>query len=165
LPETAVDFGESGKLYPKGFTPDVYRDAVIANMAALKKAFPKSVTMQYANFMPGDDWESKERVHLRAVYEGAKELIVGIGGPDLLPYRVGQMKNSYPLLREISGKVPTGIAVQEGNYSQKNPKTGKLVTIEELAGFASEYLKVDYVFWCREEPFYSQSVVPMMRGK
>ena len=34
LPETAVDFGESGRLYPKGFTPDIYRDAIVANMTA-----------------------------------------------------------------------------------------------------------------------------------
>ncbi len=25
LPETAVDFGESGRLFPKGFTPAIYR--------------------------------------------------------------------------------------------------------------------------------------------
>ena len=39
LAETAVDFGESGKLFPKGFTPDVYRDAVLTNMMVLKRAF------------------------------------------------------------------------------------------------------------------------------
>jgi hypothetical protein len=40
-------------LFPKGFTPEAYRDAVMTNMLALKRAFPRSVAMQYANFMPG----------------------------------------------------------------------------------------------------------------
>ena len=53
LPETAVSFGESGRLFPKGFTPTTYRAAVLTNLMALKLAFPKSVAMQYANFMPG----------------------------------------------------------------------------------------------------------------
>jgi hypothetical protein len=163
LPETAVDFGESGKLYPKGFTPENYRDAVIENMAAMKKAFPKSVTMQYANFMPGDKNGGDAKSNLRAIYDRAKGLKVGMGGPDLLPYRFWQMKNSYPLLREISGTVPTGIAVQEGNYQQKNPKTETQVTIEQLEEFARDYLKVKYVFWCTQEPFYSKELIPKMR--
>ncbi|HEV8540818.1 MAG TPA: hypothetical protein VGR78_00360, partial [Verrucomicrobiae bacterium] len=79
LPETAVDFGESGKLFPKGFTPEIYRDAVITNMAILKRAFPRSLAMQYANFMTGGP------NYLRSVYEKASELKVGLGGPDLLP--------------------------------------------------------------------------------
>ncbi len=54
LPETSVEFGTSGRLFPSGFTFAAYRDAVIANMAALRLAFPKSVAMQYANFMPGE---------------------------------------------------------------------------------------------------------------
>jgi len=54
LAETAVSFGESGRLFPEDFTPAVYRDAVLTNLRVLKRAFPKSVTMQYANFMPGN---------------------------------------------------------------------------------------------------------------
>ena len=163
LPETAIDFGESGRLFPKGFTPQVYRDAVIATMAALKGAFPKSVAMQYANFMTPNSPLDKDRSYLRDVYQRAKELKVGLGGPDLLPYRAGQMLNSYPLLREYAKSVPTGIAVQDGNYEQPNPKTGRPVTISDLVGFATEYLKVDYIFWCTQEPFYSEKLIPFLR--
>src|SRR5262245_60962267 len=42
LAETAVDFGETGKLVPAGFTAEKYRDAIIENMKILKQAFPKS---------------------------------------------------------------------------------------------------------------------------
>ena len=164
LPETAVDFGETGRLYPKGFTPALYRDAVLTNMAALKRAFPKSVTMQYANFMPGEWLPDSDKGYLRSVYQRARALKVGVGGPDMLPYRPGQMKHSYPLLRAAHGSVPTGIAVQEGNYDANNPRTGQTLTIASLLEFGTDYLKVDYIFWCTQEPFYSQNLIPFLRN-
>jgi len=161
LAETAVDFGETGRLFPKGFTPEIYRDAILTNMAILKRAFPKSVTMEYANFMPQRQIE-KDPTYLRDVYERAKVLNVGVGGPDLLPYKPGQMHNCYPLLREFGGTIPTGIAVQDGNYEHINPKTGKEVTISDLVGFATDYLKIEYIFWCTQEPYYSGKLLPFL---
>jgi hypothetical protein len=165
LAETSVSFGESGRLFPKGFTPAIYRDAVTTNMTALKRAFPKSVAMQYANFMPGEWLPGKDGSYLHSVYEHAKALKIGVGGPDLLPYKPGQMNHCYPLIQACAGITPSGIAVQQGNYAHKNPKTGKRVTIAELVGFATEYLKVDYIFWCNQEPFYSQELIPFLRSK
>ena len=165
LAETAVEFGGSGRLFPKGFTPAVYRDAVITNMTALKRAFPKSVTMQYANFMPGEWLPGKDEGYLRSVYERAKDLKVGVGGPDLLPGKPGQMNHCYPLIREAARIVPTGIAVQDGNYQHTNPKTAQSITIPELVEFAKEYLKVDYIFWCTQEPFYSGKLIPFLQAQ
>lgn len=165
LAETAVDLGSSGRLFPKGFTPTAYRDAILANMKVLKSAFPKSVTMQYANFMPGEWLPDDDRSYLRSVYRQAKESKVGVGGPDLLPYKPGQMDHCYPLIRGCAGKVPTGIAVQEGNYQYKNPRSERPVTIPELVGFATEYLKVDYIFWCTQEPFYSRDLIPFLQAR
>jgi hypothetical protein len=161
--ETSVGVGRSGRLFPKGFTFEVYRDGIITNMKALRRAFPKSVVMQYANFMPGEWLPDEDGGHLRAVYKAAKELKVGVGGPDLLPHRRGQLNHSYPLIRDASGVVPTGIAVQDGNYAEPNPRTGKPLTVPELLRFATEYLRVDYVFWCTEEPYYSGQVIPFFR--
>jgi len=165
LAETAVSFGESGRLFPKGFTPATYRDAILANMRALKITFPKSVAMQYANFMPGEWLPGKDQRYLRSMYQRAREWKVGVGGPDLLPYKPGQMSHCYPLIRECAGQVPTGIAVQDGNYQHKNPKSEQPVTISELAGFATEYLKVDYIFWCTQEPFYSKNLIPFLQAQ
>jgi hypothetical protein len=137
---------------------------VITNLTVLKRAFPKSVAMQYANFMPGEWLPDKDRSFLRSVYQRARELKVGVGGPDLLPYKPGQMNHCYPLIKECAGIVPTGIAVQEGNYEHKNPKTGKRVTISELIGFGTEYLKVDYIFWCTQEPYYSNELIPFLQA-
>ena len=165
LAETAVSFGESGRLFPKDFTPATYRDAIVTNMRALKDAFPNSVAVQYANFMPGEWLPDKDCHYLRSVYEQAGALNVGMGGPDLLPYKPGQMSHCYPLIRECAGKVSTGIAVQEGNYLHKNPKSGRPIMISELVGFATEYLKVDYIFWCTQEPFYSRDLIPFLQAQ
>jgi hypothetical protein len=165
LAETAVDFGESGRLFPSGFSPPTYRDAILTNMTALKRSFPKSVTMQYANFMPGEWLPGNDHSYLRSVYQCAQQLKVGVGGPDLLPDQPGQMHHAYPLIRECAGKVPTGIAVQEGNYRHRNPKTGQPVTIAALAAFAADNLKVDYIFWGTEEPFYSEKLIPFLQAQ
>ncbi len=160
--ETSVGFGYTGRLFPKGFSFEIYRDAIITNMKTLKQAFPKSVAIQYANFMPGEWRPTKDRGYLRAVFEAAKASKVGVGGPDLLPNRPGQLKSSYPLIREAAGIVPVGIAVQDGNYDDVDPKTGKHLTIAELIKFATEYLKVDYIFWCTQEPYYSENLIPFL---
>jgi hypothetical protein len=162
LPETAVEFGMSGKLFPKGFTPAIYRDATLLNMTALKKAFPKSVVMQYANFMPSEWLPENNKGYLNSVYAHAKRLKIGVGGPDLMPYKPGQMKHAYPRIRAHFGAAPTGVAVQDGNYSHKNPKTGKPITLNEIVGFAKGYLKVNYIFWCTEEPYYSEKLIPFL---
>ena len=158
LDETSCGFGSTGKLFPKGYSPEIYRDAIIANMRALKHAFPKSIAMQYANFMPG-------KPHLEAVYKAARQSNIAVGGPDLLPFRPFQHANSYPLIRESAGIVPTGLAVQDGNYGDVDPKTGKRATIAELVRFATEDLKLDYVFWCTEEPYYAKELIPFMQSR
>lgn len=158
LAESSVTFGQTGRLYPAGYTPDVYREAIIANMKALKRAFPKSIAMQYANFMPGG------RKDLEQVYAAARKSQVAVGGPDLLPFRPFQLANSYILIRESVGIIPSGIAVQDGNYSDVNQKTGKRADISQLIDFATDFLKVDYIFWCTEEPYYSNELVPFMRS-
>ena len=163
LAETSCSVGETGRLFPKGFSFEVYRDGIITNMQALKRAFPKSVALQYANFMPGEWQPTEDRGYLRAVSKVARELRVGVGGPDLLPYKSGQMNNSYHLIRDSAGIVPIGIAVQDGNYEHVNPQTGKRVTISEIIKFATDYLGVDYIFWCTEEPYYSEQLIPFLK--
>jgi hypothetical protein len=162
LEETAADFGDSGKLYPAGFTPELYASAIIANMKVLKRAFPKSIVLAYANFMPGEWRPASDKGYLRAVYAAAKELKIGVGGPDLFPYKPGQMGSSYSLIHDVAGELPVGIAVQDGNYAYINPKTGKRITIAEQIDFAREYLHADYIFWCTEEPYFSKELVPFM---
>lgn len=155
LPESSLAIGENGSPLPPGFTYEKYRDAIMENMKTLKEAFPQSKPIQYANFMPSGKY-------LKDLYKYAEEIKVGMGGPDIKVYRAAQMDNSYPLIRDVSGIVVTGVAVQEGNYDIKNIKTGKRVTVREILSFATNYLKLNYIFWCTEEPYYSSEVLPLL---
>ena len=145
--ETAADYDKPAE-YPAGFTPERYRDGIIANLIALKHAFPKSAVIVYGNFMPGEWRPSDDKGYLTSVYDAALAHHVGVGGPDVLPHRPGEVKTSYPLIHDVAGKVPVGIAVQDGNYDQSS--------LPELLEYAGGYLHADYIFWCTEQPFYGR---------
>lgn len=162
LAETSCVVGDTGKFFPKGYTHAAYRDGIIANMKALREAFRKSTVIVYANFMPGDWLPTQDRGYLRSVYAAAKVLKVGVGGPDVFPYKPGQMNNSYHLIHDIAEKVPVGMAVQDGNYEHVNPKTNNRVTAREIHDFATGYLRADYIFWGIEEPYFSQQTIPFL---
>src|SRR5262249_57959538 len=100
-----------------------------------------------------------------AAYTNAKELGVGIGGPDLLPYKRSQMNHAYSLMRENHGAIPCAIAVQADDYEYENPQTHRRVTVAELMAFAAGYLRIDYLFWEAREPFYSREVLPALRSR
>ena len=162
LPETAVEFGTSGARFPAGFTPTTYRDGVIDNMRALRRAFPTSVAMQYGNFMPGEWLPGSDKGYLKSVYAEARALGLGMGGPDLRPLRRGQQNHTYAMLRAHRGAAPAGIAVQWGNYEDIDPRTGARITIAELVDFATKELGVQYIFWEPQEPFFTRDVVPFL---
>ena len=164
LPETAIDFGMKPTLHTKGFTFGKYKEAIMGNMKAMKTAFPNSVSIIYANFMPGEFLPWTDSSYLRDIYSYAKEIKVGVGGPDLLPFKKGQMNNSYNFIKECDRIIITGVAVQDGNYSYINPQTKKRITIPEILDFAQNYLKLDYIFWGTEEPYYSRKVLPLIKG-
>jgi hypothetical protein len=159
--ETAVDFGK-GPLHPPGFNFRRYKEATLENLVALKNAFSKSVVMVYANFMPGGFLPYQDSSYLRDVYEFACEKQIGVGGPDLLPYKRGQMANSYGFIRNSSKKVPAGVAVQDGTNQYINPTTKKIVTAEEIYFFGKEYLGLKYIFWGSEEPFLHSEIIPFL---
>lgn len=163
LPETALEFGLSGALYPSGFSPTTYRDGVVDNLRALRRSFSRSVAMQYANFMPGEWLPDDDKGYLRSVYAEARQLKLGMGGPDLRPMRRGQLNHTYAMLRAYRGVAPTGIAVQEGNLEDINPRTGARITVAELVDFATNILGVRYIFWEPQEPFFTRDVLPFIQ--
>jgi hypothetical protein len=164
LPETAIDIPYAGPLRPSSYTREGYRDALLETMAALKKAFPKSTAMLYANFMPETDPDGQAR-SLRSLYEKAAELKLAMGGPDLLPHRKWQQLNSYPLIREFSDRIPMGLAVQDGNLADVDRKTGTQVTVAELATYATDDLHVKYIFWGTQEPYFTRDVLPFLASR
>ena len=142
----------------------IYQKLLLENMQILKAAFPNSCVIIYANFMPGDDFPLTEDSYLTTLYRYAREIKVGMGGPDIKVYKWWPMRHSYPLIRESDGLIPTGVAVQWGNYDLTNPRTKKQVTVPEIYEFGEDYLKLDYLFWGTQEPYYSKVVLPFLQA-
>ncbi len=163
LPETSIGFG-TRDMFPVGFTYEKYRDSVKEKMRVIKTAFPNSVVIQYANFMPGEWLPYEDHSYLKDIYSYAKVIKAGMGGPDIKVYIKAQMNHSYKLIRECDGIIPTGIAVQWGNYDLINPKTGKQVTVPEIYEFGRDFLKLDYIFWSTQKPFYSEKLIPFLKA-
>ena len=163
LPETSIGFGAK-RFYPEDYSHEGYLEAVKTIMSDARKAFRKSRVIQYANFMPGEWLPWQDGGYLKQVYAHANKIGMGVGGPDLLPYRKGQQNHSHPLIRSRDSGTVAGVAVQWGNFNDINPRTGKRTTVDELYTFASEDLQLDYIFWGTQEPYYSSQVLPYLRG-
>ncbi|UOB16253.1 hypothetical protein [Abyssalbus ytuae] len=173
LQETAV--GVNGNR-DTSFTPQHYTKALKSNMLALKKAFPKSTTMQYANFMPGEwlPWEDKG--YLRSIYQYGNEIGVGLGAPDLMVQRKAQLNHALAMMHENNYTVPLGIAIQDGNYIGKTGAdrdynehsdmgaSGRENIVPLLHAFAKNFLRVNYMFWVCQEPYFSEDVISCLNS-
>ena len=173
LQETAIGVTSE---YDQSFSPFVYVEAVKANMLALKEAFPRSVTLQYANFMPGEWLPWDDKGYLRSIYQHAEEIGVGLGAPDLMVRRKGHLNHALAMMHEREYSVPLGIAVQDGNYvgltgadfspGSDNPinedaaKQDRENIVPLLHAFAKDFLKVQYMFWVNQEPYFEEDVLP-----
>lgn len=161
LPETAIDLDH--KHLPPGFTCDRYFQAVLANMTVLHTAFPHSAVVQYVNFFPCE-WNNDHH-YMSRLFAYAAANHIGLGGPDVLPYWHGQMKNSYPFFHRDHGQLPwVAFAVQEPDYTYKNSRTGQRYTAQELYDFATHYLGATVLFWNVQQPQYNNEVLPLLKN-
>lgn len=151
------------------FTPERYSESLKINMLALKKAFPKSTTMQYANFMPGEWLPGDDKGYLRSIYKYGQEIGVGLGGPDLMVKRRGQLNHTIAMMHEARFTVPLGIAVQDGNYIGQTGNTDVVKNRENIVpllhAFAKDFLKVSYMFWACQEPYFTEDVIPCFTSR
>ena len=71
-----------------------------------------------------------------------------------MPWRQGQMKNSYPFFNRYKGRLAlVAMAVQQPTLTYRNPATGKPFTHAEFLEFARDYLGVDIIFWSTSSPW------------
>lgn len=145
------------------FTAEKYAQALKVNMLALKQAFPQSVTMQYANFMPGEWLPWEDEGYLKSIYRYGQKIGVGLGAPDLMVKRKGQLNHAIAMMHENRYDVPLGIAIQDGNYtgvtgSEKATKTGENI-VPLLHAFAKDFMRVDYMFWVNPKPYFERDVL------
>lgn len=150
LPETSTQVDPSKDT--TGFSCDKYFDATLENMAYGKQVFQKSSFVQYINFWPCE-WNNDHRYMERA-FEFAQAHRIGLGGPDILPYREAQLENSYPFFTKHKGQLSlVAMAVQEPDFNYVNPRTGKPYTRAEFAEYARETLGASIIFWATSAPW------------
>jgi hypothetical protein len=164
LAETSFSIGDAPATHPAGFTYDGYAKGIRASMSAAHAAFPRSRVIVYANFMPGEWLPDDDHGYLRGIYAYADSIGVGVGGPDLLPFRRGQRNHSLRFIAARGANTVAGLAVQDGNLAERNPVTGERASVEALVRYATDTLRLDYIFWGTEEPYYSKEVLPWLAG-
>ena len=76
------------------------------------------------------------------------------------------------MMHEGTYTVPLGIAIQDGNYIGKtgadedyheDADKGELNReniVPLLHAFANDFLKVSYMFWVNQEPYFEEDVLP-----
>jgi hypothetical protein len=150
LPETAIDIDMEAEGI--GFTCDAYFEAELENLAFARQAFEETHVVQYVNFWPCE-WEN-DHDYMGRLFALAEEQGIGLGGPDIVPWRRGQMKNAYPFFNRYKGELSfVGMAVQEPTLTYTNEETGKPFTRDEFIAFATDYLGVDAIFWSVTTPW------------
>ena len=153
LPETAVDIDP--KRDKTGFDCDTYFKAEVENIRHARREFRTSHVVQYVNFWPCG-W-ADERGYFTRFFAILEKERIGAGGPDIVPNRPGQMKNSYPFLNRYKDRLPLiAMAVQDATLTYTNPATKKPFTHAEFVAFARDYLGVDIIFWDVSSPWLKQ---------
>ena len=163
LAETSVGFEDPARL-PSGFSAVAYAAGILDMLTAARGAFRQSCVVIYANFMPGESLPADDHGFLRSVYAHAAAIGAGVGGPDVLPDRPYQRSHSLPLIEHRRPGVIAAMAVQDGNLAQRNRSTGKRITVAELYAFAVTRLRLNYIFWGTEEPYFTADVLPFLRA-
>ncbi|GAB4197739.1 MAG: hypothetical protein Tsb002_32140 [Wenzhouxiangellaceae bacterium] len=160
LQETAIGVDQSRD---DSFTPALYAEAIQSSMNALKAGFTNSVAMQYANFMPGEWLPWDDQGYLRSVYRHGNAIGVGLGAPDLMVRKKAQLNHTIRMMHEDDYQVPLGIAIQDGNYIGETNSDKVLHQRDNIVpllhAFASDFMKVDYMFWVDQEPYFSSDVL------
>ena len=155
LPETSP--GRKGDMGP-GYDEEKYIKNLLESVIILKKAFPGTVVIQYANY---------PRRHLGQMTTVFVANGIGLGGPDTFPSADAYFLHHgvYPYYSHLTGVIPLAIAVQSDNYTSRKPH-GLLDTtpVGEIYVFARDELRVNYLFWFwRKYPIdYFSRVLKMM---
>jgi len=82
--------------------------------------------------------------------------------------RKGQLNHAIAMMQENEYAVPLGIAIQDGNYVGQTGADGAIADevraqrknlIPMLYEFARDFLKVGYMFWVDQHPYFDEDVL------
>ncbi|WP_246021623.1 hypothetical protein [Alteraurantiacibacter aquimixticola] len=154
LPETSTDLDLDNP--PPGFSCDSYFAATMENLAHARQAFAASPVVQYVNFWPCE-WDN-DHDYMGRIFAMAEERQIGLGGPDIVPHRRAQEKNSYPFFNAYRERLPlVAMAVQQPTLTYIDPQTGEPFTRAAITAYAQDHLGVDVIFWTIEAPWLQEN--------
>ena len=165
--ETALSV-EPAEMQAHGYTPEKYRDAIVAQLRSATQSLPRSRVFWYMNFLP------QKQQYLTEVADRVAGTGVVMGGPDILPDNQALQKRTYPLYQMFSHRMKMFGSMQNDSYrharagtpeaavsnAEKPPGAGRNATtppaaarsddywsMEELFVYGRDRLHLDYVFW------------------
>lgn len=121
-------------------TQAFYDNLLVVN-AAMRTAFPNTVTLQFTNY---------PKPILPEFVTGLKRRGSGLGGPDIYLDDADLLTGIYPHYALQAGQIPLAPSVQGENYKRRgydgpdNPPS-----IDELYRFGRDDLHANYMFWTR----------------
>jgi hypothetical protein len=146
---------DSATLKTWGYTPELYRDALINMLSASSASLPTSRVFWYMNFLAGN------QSYIGDIAAAVAPLGVVMGGPDDWPDNKSLVNKAYPYYTQFAGKMPLFIQVEGANYAEPHMTSGystKYWTMQELYDYARTNLHVNYMFWMRiPRPAYADS--------
>lgn len=146
LQESAMGFAP-GIALAQGYSPEAYRDALIAILSRARRALPTSQIFWYMNFLEG------RQQYLADIAEAIVPLRIAMGGPDVLPDNPALARLTYPLYARFADRLTLFCSIQYNSYAHPHAdrRAGtKYWTLQELLDFARNELHVSYLFWNRK---------------
>ena len=145
IQESALSLASSD-LDAYGYTPELYRDALIDVITAARDACPNSQVFWYMNFLP------RRQGYIADIANAAVAAEVAMGGPDVKPDDYSLKTHTYPFFTDFNGKLTLFNSMQFNSYRHLHTDTSfpsKYWTMDELFEFAQDQLHVRYLFWNR----------------
>jgi hypothetical protein len=143
IQETAPSLS-STELAATGYTPEAYRDALIALLGTMKQALPSSQVFWYMNFLP------QKQSYIASVATAVAPLGVTMGGPDILPESASLVGQVYPFYDQFNGQMGLFCSAQFDSYEHVKSATGQYYTMQEIFELGRDQLHLNYVLWNRK---------------
>ena len=146
IQESALGF-DASTLAANGYTPEIYRDALIEMLTRAAASIPTSTVFWYMNYFP------QKMAYISVVANAVTSAGVAVGGPDVLPDDYGLKTHTYPLFDQLENTVTLFNSIQYNSYNHVHMDTSYPTTywtLDELFQFARDELHVSYLFWNRK---------------
>lgn len=126
-----------------GYTPEAYRDALIATLVTACSNMPHSQVIWFQNFL------AMNNAYLDDVAEAVRRAGVTLAGPDALPTSDQLVTTVYPRYERFKGRMNMGIQMSNPGYAQLHdqPSTTSYWTMDEMINYCREVLYSNYIFW------------------